>query len=440
MLTLSIYMARYIRWGTGYDLGTWVVAHAPEAVTYVAIFWLTMLALGMYQREIVFSLSLSLVRLMVSFTLGFVLLSMAIYVLHNLAIWRSIIAIAMPMAFFAIMLLRAAFRRFTGVDAFKRKVLVLGTGKMANRVAELEEQGVSPDFTCVGFVGPSQNPSTQEPCRNHNAVGPLVDYARRNDVDEIVVAREERRGGLPMEELLACKAAHIRITEFQTFWERETGQVDLDSLRPSWIIYSDGFVGGPLQALVKRIFDVTASLLLLLFSLPMLVLGALAVKLTSRGPVLYRQERVGLGGRHFMLLKFRSMYVDAESDGMPRWAGERDPRVTPVGGFIRKTRIDELPQIFNVLRGDMSFIGPRPERPFFVETLAEQIPYYSERHQVKPGISGWAQLNYPYGASVEDAKMKLKYDLYYIKNYSVFLDLIVLMQTVRVILWSEGAR
>ena len=192
--------------------------------------------------------------------------------------------------------------------------------------------------------------------------------------------------------------------------------------------------------MLKRAFDIVASLVLLAFSMPALALAALAVRLESRGPVFYRQERVGLNGRPFMLLKFRSMRTDAERDGVPRWAAVNDSRVTRVGAFIRKTRIDELPQIFNVLKGEMSFIGPRPERPFFVEELRQAIPYYFERHRVKPGISGWAQLNYPYGASIEDAKEKFQYDLYYIKNYSLFLDFIVLVQTARVILWPQGVR
>ena len=195
-----------------------------------------------------------------------------------------------------------------------------------------------------------------------------------------------------------------------------------------------------MQAMAKRIFDVVASGTLLLFSLPIMVFAALAIKMESRGPIFYRQERVGLNGETFMLLKFRSMRTDAEKDGVPRWADLNDSRVTRVGSFIRQTRIDEIPQIFNVLKGEMSFIGPRPERPFFVDELRQVIPYYFERHRVKPGISGWAQLNYPYGASVEDAKEKFQYDLYYIKNYSLFLDLIVLVQTARVVLWPDGVR
>jgi sugar transferase (PEP-CTERM system associated) len=245
---------------------------------------------------------------------------------------------------------------------------------------------------------------------------------------------------MPVKALLDCKLEGVLVSDYSTFWESETGKVDLDALHPSWLIFSDGFVGGWMQSMFKRAFDIFASAVLLAVSLPVIVLTALVIRLTSPGPVFYRQERVGLNGKPFMLLKFRSMRVDAERDGVPRWAAVNDNRVTPVGAFIRNTRIDEIPQIFNVLKGEMSFIGPRPERPFFVEELRHAIPYYFERHRVKPGISGWAQLNYPYGASVEDAKQKFQYDLYYIKNYSLFLDFIVLVQTARVILWPQGVR
>ena len=216
--------------------------------------------------------------------------------------------------------------------------------------------------------------------------------------------------------------------------------MDLDSLRPSWLIFSDGFRVGLVHSFFKRVFDVLASVVLLVFGLPLIIVAAIAIRLESKGPIFYRQERLGLGGQPFLLLKFRSMKVDAESSGVPQWAEQNDSRITRIGNFIRQTRIDEIPQILNVLRGDMSFVGPRPERSYFVEQLTQKIPYYFERHRVKPGITGWAQLNYSYGASIEDAKEKLKYDLYYIKNCSVFLDLIILMQTARVIVWPNGVR
>jgi len=243
-----------------------------------------------------------------------------------------------------------------------------------------------------------------------------------------------------MYELLECKLHGIAVTGFMTFWERESGQVDFLHAGPDWFAFSDGFLLNQPQRALKRAADFAVSLAFLVLFLPLILATILAIRLESPGPIFYRQERVGLNGRIFRVWKFRSMRTDAESDGVPKWAGAGDSRVTRIGRFIRKARIDEIPQIINVLAGDMSFIGPRPERPFFVEQLREMIPYYELRHRVKPGITGWAQVNYPYGASVDDARQKLAYDLYYVKNNDMFLDIAILVRTVRVILFAEGAR
>jgi sugar transferase (PEP-CTERM system associated) len=270
---------------------------------------------------------------------------------------------------------------------------------------------------------------------------PLAALAERLQVDEIILAVRERRGGaLPVADLLECKLNGIRVLELSSFFERENGHLQLDSLNASWMILGDGFHQGMLRDTVKRMFDVVISLTLLSLSLPIMVLTAAAIKLESAGPVFYRQERVGQHSRPFTIFKFRSMRMNAEPDGKPRWAKADDDRTTRVGRIIRKTRIDELPQIFNVFMGDMSFVGPRPERPYFVAELNQQIPYYAVRHTIKPGITGWAQVRYSYGASVDDALEKLQYDLYYVKNHSLFLDLMVLFQTVQVVLWGKGAR
>jgi sugar transferase (PEP-CTERM system associated) len=256
-----------------------------------------------------------------------------------------------------------------------------------------------------------------------------------------VLALEERRNALPLNDLLRIKTTGVPVHDFSSFLERETGRVDLDSLNPSWLIFSDGFSAGRrLSSAGKRLFDVTVSLLLLLLAWPLILLTALAVKLESKGPAFYRQRRVGLYGETFEVIKLRSMRTDAEVGGKAVWAQKDDPRVTRVGAFIRKVRIDELPQAWSVLKGEMSFVGPRPERPQFVADLEARLPYYAERHVVKPGITGWAQINYPYGASVADAREKLEYDLYYAKNYTPFLDILILLQTARVILWPAGAR
>jgi sugar transferase (PEP-CTERM system associated) len=240
---------------------------------------------------------------------------------------------------------------------------------------------------------------------------------------------------------LRVKTTGVHVNEISTFLERETGRVDLDSVSPSWLIFSDGFSSGRrISSVAKRLFDLAASALLLLLSAPIIAIAAVLVKLESKGPAFFRQTRVGLYGQTFDILKLRSMRNDAEVAGKAVWAEKDDPRITRVGRFIRKVRIDELPQVWTVLRGKMSFVGPRPERPQFVDDLEGHLPYYAERHMVKPGITGWAQINYPYGASLEDSRHKLEYDLYYAKNYTPFLDILILLQTVRVLLWPEGAR
>ena len=312
---------------------------------------------------------------------------------------------------------RGAFSVILGRGLFKRRVLVLGKGIQAARIAKLVERGQNDHFTPVSFVDVAGKSShARSDATNWSSARPeeLLELGYRLGASEIVVATDDRRG-LPVSQLLHCKLAGIKVIDFLDFWERETRTVDLDALKPSWLFYSDGFRCGLVDEFLKRTFDTVVSTLLLVLTLPLLVVTAGLIKLESPGPIFYRQERVGLRGRIFTVLKFSSMRTDAETDGRPRWAAERDPRVTRVGAIIRKLRIDELPQIVNVLRGDMSFVGPRPERPFFVAELTKAIPYYAERHWVRPGITGWAQINFPYGASTDDARRKLAYDLTMLK-------------------------
>jgi sugar transferase (PEP-CTERM system associated) len=269
----------------------------------------------------------------------------------------------------------------------------------------------------------------------------LAELVREHGVGEIIVAVREQRGGmLPMDELLACRTQGVTILDLAAFYERTRAEVPIDSLKASWLVYGTGFVQGPLRRLAKRSFDIVSSSVLLVLASPVMLVAAIAIKLDSAGPVLYRQERVGLAGRGFMCIKFRSMRTDAERDGVARWATKNDSRVTRVGAFMRKTRIDELPQLLSVLNGEMSMVGPRPERPSFVAQLREQIPFYDLRHSIKPGLTGWAQVRYSYGASLDDARRKHQFDLYYVKNNSLFLDLLVLIETVTVVLFREGAQ
>lgn len=410
----------------------------PEKLTFLAVFYIVALAVGLYQREACRNLRMTMLRLGVAMIIAFAAMSVIFFLFPDVIIWRSIFIFAFVLIFAGVLLARSLFSLAAGTEAFKRRVVVLGAGRRAARILELAESGQNQDFVVVATVSMSDKERQIADATPMEGIPDLRHFIEEQKADEIVTAMEERRGSLPVGPLLACKLAGVVIRDFSAFMERETGIVDLDGLNPSWIIYGDRGSWGSLDQIAKRAFDIVTSLLLLIFTLPILLMTAAAVKLTSKGPVFYRQERVGYGGRPFMLFKFRSMRTDAEADGAPKWAQKNDPRTTPVGRFIRMTRIDEIPQIINVLRGEMSFVGPRPERPFFVHSLSEELPYYGERHAVKPGITGWAQLNYPYGATTEDARRKLQYDLYYIKNYSLFLDILILLQTARVILFPVG--
>lgn len=337
---------------------------------------------------------------------------------------------------------RFAFLQISSLDLLKRRVLVFGTGQRALRLKALARGRGPKRFNAVAFVSACGDPplvkSIELALENADDRAVLARTARELEAAEVVIATDDRRG-LPVHQLLECKLSGIRVTDYLAFCERETGAVDLNALQPSWFILGDGFRLGQTSEFTKRSFDVIVSTLCLIVVLPVMLLTIVAIKLESSGPVLYRQNRVGLKGREFVLLKFRSMRVDAERGGAPQWARYNDSRVTFVGAFLRRLRIDELPQLINVLRGEMSFVGPRPERPYFVSQLTGQVPFYNARHAIRPGITGWAQVNYPYGASVEDARQKLSYDLYYLKNRGIFLDLVILIQTVRVILWPVGA-
>ncbi len=333
----------------------------------------------------------------------------------------------------------AIISRFISDDIFRRKVLVYGSGVRAQSIAAWRRRSDRRGFKVHGYIQPVDEGIEVAPEQLVTASGSLLAYARAHEIDEIVIAMDDRRRNFPVAELLECRLAGIEITDLVTFLERETGKVHLEVLNPSWLIFGNGFRRDALRRYSERLFDFCASLLLLVLASPIMLLTAIAIAAESGFPVFYKQKRVGFRGSVFEVIKFRSMRVDAEKNGAV-WAKAGDSRVTRVGAVIRKLRIDELPQIINVLKGDMSFVGPRPERPEFVAQLSETIPYYSERHWVKPGITGWAQLCYPYGASERDALEKLQYDLYYVKNHSLLFDFMVLAQTAEVVLLGKGAR
>jgi sugar transferase (PEP-CTERM system associated) len=377
---------------------------------------------------------------MVAVSLGVLLLASIFFFLPALTFWRSNLVYAMLLALLLLFLVRLLFGRALGSEAFKRRVLVLGAGPRAARLEALaRREGAG--FAIAGYVAMNDGPSAVAHAVNRADIANLVDHVVRLKVLEVVLALEERRNALPLGDLLRIKTTGVHVNEISSFLERETGRVDLDSLNPSWLIFSDGFSAGRrLSSAGKRLFDIVISAIILLVSAPLILIAGLLVRLESRGPAFFRQRRVGLYGQCFEIVKIRSMREDAEVGGKAVWAQRDDPRVTRVGAVIRKLRIDELPQAWTVLTGQMSFVGPRPERPQFVADLEARLPYYAERHMVKPGITGWAQINFPYGASVEDARQKLEFDLYYAKNYTPFLDLLILLQTIRVILFPEGAR
>jgi sugar transferase (PEP-CTERM system associated) len=336
---------------------------------------------------------------------------------------------------------RVAFNRLARLQPFGERILIVGTDSTAQTVARLVLGQQDFPYEIVGFIG-DDPAKVGTPLVNPGIVGTHEDIERivaARNIDRIFVGLIDRRGRLPVRELLGAKLRGVRVEDVGTVYERLSGKLLVEDLRPSWLIFSDGFRASRLTRQSKRAFDTLFALIGTVLAAPLMLLSAIAVWLESGAPVLYRQERVGENGRIFTLYKFRSMRQDAEQ-GTPIWARAADDRVTRVGRFIRKTRLDELPQLWNVLRGDMSFVGPRPERPFFVAQLAEQFPFYDQRHAVKPGITGWAQVKYRYGASHEDALEKLRYDLYYVKHMSIPFDLTILFDTIKVVLFAKGAR
>ena len=412
------------------------------ALLFPACCMVTMGGLGLFSRRQRANTAGLLVRIGAGVVLGGLAALLAARIFGFGEMLLRIVGLAMLFGILLAGLVRVLLSKVISEDVFRRRVLVYGAGSRAESVANLRRRADQRGFKIMGFLAAQGEETTVESDRLVKLKSSIVVLARELEVDEIVVAMDDRRRNFPVAELLECRLAGIDVVELISFLERETGKVRLDVLHPSWLIFSSGFRRDTARELTRRSFDFLASLLLLLATSPLIVLTAIAIKIEDgfAAPALYRQTRVGLLGRNFEIMKFRSMRIDAEKDGKAQWATENDERVTAVGRFIRKTRIDELPQILNVLKGDMSFVGPRPERPQFVDQLSEKIPYYRERHWVKPGITGWAQLCYAYGASESDAAEKLQFDLFYVKNHGLLFDLMILVQTAEVILLGKGAR
>ena len=440
----SIYSAAYLRhinFPNEYYLlvdDLWKLAAALAITTPVA-----MLATGLYQGNIREGMSGILLRLFISLFASWGIVTIFFYLIPDIDFGRGIMAIAQLQSFFVIGTLRAIFLELVDTETFKKRILVYGAGKSASIIdSKLRRKADRRTFNIVGYVLLEKQQLAVDENKLLSVSGSLFEYARLNDIDEIVVAKSDMKSNVPVDELVECKFRGVAVLDIMSFFEREVGQIRIDIMDPKWLVFSEGYYQSEIKDGVKRIFDRLASFTILAVASPFMILTILAIWIEEgfKAPIFYNQIRVGKNAVEYPVYKFRSMSTDAEKKGEAVWATKGDSRVTRVGSFIRKSRIDELPQIYNVLNGTMSFVGPRPERPEFVEELAKEIPYYHERHLVKPGVTGWAQLLYPYGASAKDSYQKQLFDMYYVKNKSLFLDLLILLQTVEVVLFGKGAR
>jgi sugar transferase (PEP-CTERM system associated) len=414
---------------------------APALVFAVVIVVLN-IAFGMYRRADKLTSSTYLVRMLLVPAIGVPLAYGIAQVLPTGQLLQNNLGMAVLVAIGGLLLIRHLLVLPLVASFAPHRVLVLGTGPEARLVEASLSAANLPGMNLVGFFALDKvQEMAVSPQRLIARGGSLEQAVRQLRINEIIVAVRQQRGGvLPLRSLLDCRLDGVRVTDLSRFFERVHGQVPIESLKVSWLIYGNGYRQNWRRTFMKRVFDVLVAAVLLVLTLPIMVLAALLILFEDGGPVVYRQQRVGARGAAFTLLKFRSMGKNAEKDGKASWASVNDERITRVGRFLRRTRIDELPQLLNVLRGEMSFVGPRPERPEFVAMLTEQIPFYAVRHSVKPGLTGWAQVRYSYGATVEQSVKKLEYDLYYVKNHTLVLDLVILLETVRVVLLGEGAR
>lgn len=413
-----------------------------SSLTFALVIIFSMSALGMYQHSAREGLRTTLFRIMPSFALGFALLSALIAIRPDLSVGRGVSSVIFALGATGVVLTRLVVFKSAESALLEARLIFVGAGPLARECMELafRKFGLH-QFSVVGCLPVDGEDS----CVCDSYLLPMAEslliMAQKYDASEIVVTVGERRGSaFPIEQLLECALGGVRVIDAATFFEREACQIRLDSLQPSYLIFGGGFDQSFLRASSKRLFDLIASVLICALSLPVMLAAAGAIALEGRGPIFYHQERVGRNGRIFKVHKFRSMRKDAEEGGLPTWAAANDPRVTRVGRVLRTLRIDELPQLFNVFRGEMSFVGPRPERSYFVDQLIGDVPYYNVRHSIKPGITGLAQVRYQYGASKNDAVQKLQYDLYYVKNNSLFLDFLILIDTVQVVLLGKGSR
>ncbi|MGD8630431.1 MAG: TIGR03013 family PEP-CTERM/XrtA system glycosyltransferase [Gammaproteobacteria bacterium] len=441
---LSFHVAVFIRFASDTAaIDAFVGTLWPKSITFALVMVVSMIGMGLYDRGSWAGEGSSgmLLRVLTSILFAIFPLSFIFYVAPDLSVWRGPAFLSFAISLVGIVIVRLIFFRIVDRGIFKRRLLVLGAGKNACEIRTIQGSPALKGLDIVGYMHVSKDHDVIEDRFVIHSDGHLRDIVREHQIEEIVLAVDDRRKALPVHEILDCKMDGVTVIDMLTFFERETGKIKLGLVNPSWLFLSDGFRISTFSLVLKRGLDILASLLMLPFFLPVMLLVAIAIRLESggTGSVIYQQTRVGAGGKEFQIYKFRSMRIDAEKDGVARWAKKHDTRVTRVGSFIRKVRLDELPQLFNVLKGDMSFVGPRPERPEFVKELEQQFPYYRERHRLRPGLTGWAQIRYEYGSRPEDAFEKLQYDLYYTKNCSIFLDLLIILHTIEVVLLGKGA-
>ena len=458
ILVSSVYLGATIRFVDNHYLSSQKFENFfISACVFALVMVFSMSAFGMYQYDFREDFRKTTLRLMPSLVLGFGIITLVFYLVPDLYFGRGILALVIIITALGILLTRLIFLKTFESRLLKSRIIFFGGGSLARECSDLAMNAGHNQYVVVGFV-PMQD---EECCVPSSSILPisesLVSMAQKYNASEVIVAVQNRRNGSftgsgqfnsfnglnnrkPIRELLECKLAGVNVIDAATFFEREASQIRLDTLQPSWLVFGGGFDQSFSRAVTKKLFDLFASLMILVVSSPVMLVTAICIFIEDRAPIFYEQERVGKDGRTFMVQKFRSMRNDAEAGGKPQWATSNDPRTTRVGRIIRKLRIDELPQILNVLKGEMSFVGPRPERPHFVKQLGEKIAFYNVRHSIKPGITGLAQVRYQYGSSVDDAIQKLQYDLYYVKNNSLFLDALILIDTVQVVLLGKGSR
>ena len=447
--SLILFISAYIGVAFSIGLGVHTLGNNNpfliQAVLFCGVMFIAMAAMGLYRRDLRDQFLTISLRIFLSLLVGMLILY-AFYLIYPESFFdRQVFMIGVLCAFLGIMFCRLLW--YSRKDTYLKRVMVIGAGEKAQQLEGLRRKTDRIGIDIVGYIDMpgSVNQAVSEERIVQRVNGKPFSYAEffeQNGVDEIVIALDERRHNFPADDILDVKMRGIHVIDVNTFLERQLGKINLNTLQPSNFIYSDGFTQNPVKTFNKRLLDIAVSAALLVLASPIMLLTSLAIWIESgfKGTIIYRQERVGANNRIFFLLKFRSMCENAEQDGKAQWASKNDMRVTRIGRFIRKTRIDELPQLYNVLKGDMSFVGPRPERPQFVDDLTAKIQFYKLRQHIKPGITGWAQICFPYGASVEDAREKLQYDLYYLKHHSIFLDLLIMLQTAAVVVLCKGAR